>query len=154
MNYATGDEIRTALGVLNALNALPGQVVNKCVILAMGQVIVDLHADNFGDGLRFGQLRGGDTAQPDVADESLALEISASTVTCPAMDPQQAVDDGHSTMVDDVEHIQAQVAEIVVDAVGQVLGRDGRSSRFVGRADGPQLGDDTGPTGYGCRGRR
>ena len=58
----------------------------------------------------------------------------------------------HHAVVDDVERVQAQVAEIVVDAGGQFLGRDGRLPRPVGRAAGPQLGDDDQPCGIGVQG--
>ena len=51
----------------------------------------------------------------------------------------------HHAVVDDVERVQAQVAEVVVDAGGQVLGRNGRLPRLVGRAAGPELGDDHHP---------
>ena len=51
----------------------------------------------------------------------------------------------HHAVVDDVERVQAQVAEVVVDAGGQFLGRDGRLPRLVGRAAAAELGDDHQP---------
>ena len=67
-------------------DALPGQLVDQGVVVALGQVVVVLHAHDVGDRLRLGDLGGRDVAQADVADSPLRRR-SASTVTCSAMDP-------------------------------------------------------------------
>ena len=52
-------------------DALPGQVIDQGVVVAVGQVVVVLHADDLGDRLRLGDLGGRDVAEADVADQSL-----------------------------------------------------------------------------------
>ena len=41
----------------------------------MGEVVVVLHADDLGDAARLGDLRRGDVAQADMADQALSLEL-------------------------------------------------------------------------------
>ncbi len=67
-------------------DALPGQVVDQGVVVAVGQVVVVLHAHDVGDRLRLGHLGGRDVAQADGRISPLRRR-SASTVTCSAMDP-------------------------------------------------------------------
>src|SRR5215813_835787 len=113
--------------------------------MALGQIVVVLYAHDVGNRLRLGQLSGRDVAQADVADQPLAPEVGqyrhllgdgplSGTVDCP-----------HRAVVDDVERVQAKIAEIVVDALSQVLGRDGRLPRLVRRAACPEFGDDRQP---------
>ena len=132
-------------------DALPGQVVDQGVVVAVGQVVVVLHAHDVGDRLRLGHLGGRDVAQADVADQPLALEVGQHRHLLGDGPLLGAVDRPHRAVVDDVERVQAQVAEVVVDAGGQVLGRDGRLPRPVGRPAAPSLVTITSPVGYGCR---
>ncbi len=126
-------------------DALPGQVVDQGVVVAVGQVVVVLHAHDVGDRLRLGHLGGRDVAQADVADQPLALEVGQHRHLLGDGPLLGAVARPHHAVVDDVERVQAEVAEVVVDAGGQVLGRDGRLPRPVRRAAGPELGDDHQP---------
>ena len=48
----------------------------------------------------------------------------------------------HAAQVDDVEHIQAQVAEIVVDRLSQLRARNGRDPGSIGAAPGADFRDD------------
>ena len=108
----------------------------------MGQVIVVLNAHNVSDSLTLGYLGRRDVAQADVADQSLAPEVGQHRHLLGDRPLFGAVDRPHRAVVDDVECLQAQVAEVVFDTGGQVFGRDGRLPRFVGRAAGAELGDD------------
>src|SRR6266511_624708 len=113
--------------------------------MAMGQIVVVLHARDFGDYLRLGYLSGGDIAYLDVAVQPLAPQVGQNRHLLGDGPFCGAVDRPHRTVVDDVEHVQAQIAKVVVDTVSQFLGRDGRLPRFVGRASGPELCDDHQP---------
>jgi hypothetical protein len=53
----------------------------------------------------------------------------------------------HHAVADDIERVKTQVAEVIVDAGGQLWGRDGGLPRLVGRAAGSELGDDYQPAG-------
>jgi hypothetical protein len=48
-------------------------------------------------------------------------------------------------VVDDVERVQAQIAEVVVDSVDRFLRRDGRLPRPVWRTAGSELSDNHQP---------
>ena len=48
----------------------------------------------------------------------------------------------HDPEVDDVEHVQAEVAQVVVHRLAQLVGREGGVPRFVLAASGADLGDD------------
>ena len=67
-------------------DALPGQVVDQRVVVAVRQVVVVLHADDVGDRLRLGDLRGRDVAEADVADQPLRCS-SARAVSGAAIEP-------------------------------------------------------------------
>ncbi len=103
-------------------DALPGQVVDQGVVVAVGQVVVVLHAHDIGDRLRLGHLGGRDVAQADVADQPLAPEVRQHRHLLGDGPLRGAVDRPHRAVVDDVERVQAQIAEVVVDAGGQVFG--------------------------------
>jgi len=77
-----------------------------------------------------------------MADEPLAPEVSHHGHLFGNGPLRGAVDRPRRAVVHDVERVQTQVAQVVVDARGQVLGRYGRLPRFVGRADRPELRDD------------
>jgi len=48
----------------------------------------------------------------------------------------------HTAQVDDLEHIQAQIAEILVDRLREFLAREGWNPRAIRAAPGADLGDD------------
>ena len=48
----------------------------------------------------------------------------------------------HDPQVDDVEHVEAEIAQVVVHRLRQLLGREGRHPRSVRAAPGADLGDD------------
>ena len=126
-------------------DALSGQVVDQGVVVAVGQVVVVLHAHDVGDRLRLDHLGGRDVAQADVADQPLVPEVGQHRHLLGDGSRLRAMARPHHAVVDDVERVQAQVAEVVVDAFCQVFGRDGRLPRLVVRAAGTELGDDHHP---------
>ncbi len=62
-------------------DALPAQVSDKLFVVAMGQVVVVLHADHLGNALGLLDLRGRDVAQAQVADQALALRLSGKSAS-------------------------------------------------------------------------
>jgi hypothetical protein len=132
-------------------DALPGQVVDQGVVLALDHVVVVLHAHNVGDRLRLCYLGGRDVAQTDVADQPLAPEVSQHRHRLGDGPLLEAVARTHRAVVDDVESVQVQVTEVVVDAGSQLFGRDGQLPRFIGRPAGPELGDDHQPYRVGMQ---
>jgi hypothetical protein len=63
----------------------------------------------------------------------------------------RAVDAEHQAQVDDFEGVQAEVAEVVMHGVRQLLGREGRVPRSVLAASGTDLGDDYQTFGIGMQ---
>lgn len=55
----------------------------------------------------------------------------------------------HAAKIDHVQHIQTQIAEIVVDRLSQFPRREGRDPRSVLAAPGADLGDDDEVVGIG-----
>ena len=95
-------------------HALPGQLVDERVIAAVREVIVVLHADDLGDGLRLRQLFGRDVAEADVPDQPFLCR-SARTATCSAMDPSSGPWPDPDAVVDDLERVEAKIPEVIVD---------------------------------------
>ncbi len=48
----------------------------------------------------------------------------------------------HASQIDDIEHIQAQITEIVVNRLGQFFGREGWDPRSILATPGANLSDD------------
>src|SRR5579859_6582142 len=100
--------------------ALAGEVGDKAVIASLGHVVQVLHADNRGDGASLSKLLGADVAQSKVANQSLAFEFRehgeglGNRLFSRGIDPSD-------TKIDDVEGVYAEVAQVVMDAIGQFL---------------------------------
>jgi len=95
------------------------RVVDQGVVVALGQVVVVLHAHDPGKGLGLGHLGGGDVAQAEMADQALALEVGQHGDLLGDGTFLGAVARAHDAVVHDIQGVQAQMAEIVVDAVDQ-----------------------------------
>ncbi len=73
-----------------------------------------LHADDLGDAARLGDLRGGDVAEAEMADQALPLQLGERgerLLDRAFARPVNAAD----AQVDDVEHVDAEVPQVVVD---------------------------------------
>ena len=119
----------------------------------MRDVVLVLHAGDLADQPSFCDLRGGDVAQSDVAHQTLTLQIGqhrdrrldrALGRTVVAMVVAE-----HRPEVHDVEHLEAEVAEVVMNRLRQLLPREGRVPGLVLAAQGADLGDDHEAFGVG-----
>ena len=122
--------------------AVPGEVVNQRVVVSMRQVVHVLHARDRADTARVGDLRRRHVAQADVAHETLQLQFGQRSERLLERAVGRSMDAEHAAKVDDVEDVQAEVAKVVVNRVGQCLARHGRDPRTVRAAPGADLGDD------------
>ena len=98
-----------------------------------------------------GDLRGRDVAQPDVADQALALQLGEHGERRLDRALGGAVDAEHAAQVDHLEHVEAEVAQVVVHRLGQLGGREGRQPGAVLAAPGADLGDDDEVVGIGMQ---
>ena len=130
-------------------DAVAGQIVDQGVVAAMREIVVVLNADDRGDPASFRDLRGRDVAEPDVADEALPLELGQGCQRRFDRPFGGAVRREHGPQVDDLENIEAEVAQVVVDRLRQLLGREGRVPGFVVPTPGADLGDDHEVVGVG-----
>ena len=51
------------------------QFVDQSIVIAMGEIVVVLHADDLGNTARLFDLNGCHIAQPELADQALPLEF-------------------------------------------------------------------------------
>ena len=115
-----------------------GQLVDQRVVVAMRQVVLVLHADDLADPPRFGDLRRRDVAQPDVPHQTFLLQfgmVVSGASSDPLVGPWPA-------QIDDLEPVEAQVAQVVVHRFRQVCGRGRRVPRLVGAAPCAEFRDD------------
>ena len=98
------------------------EIVDQRIVGAVGKVVEVLHADDFGDAAPLRDLGGRDVAQADVADQALPLELGEHGQRCLDRALPGTVAVPHDAQIDDVEHVEAQVAQIVVHRLRSVLG--------------------------------
>ena len=91
------------------------ELVDQRVVVAMDEVVVVLHASHLGDAARLHDLGGGDVAQPELADQPLSLELGQRGERLLDRAFARPVNLAHHAQVDDVERLDAEVAEVVVD---------------------------------------
>ena len=117
----------------------------------MRQIVVVLHADDLADPASFRDLRRRDVAQPDVTHQALPLQFGEHGERRLDRAFGGSMDAEHAAQVDHVEHIEAEIAQIVVHRLSQLLGREGRNPRSVRAAPGADLGDDDEIVGIGMQ---
>ena len=91
-----------------------GELLDECVVVALDDVVVVLHANDGGEGAGLLDLCCDDVADADMADESLLLEFGEGGDLLLNGTVAWAVALAEEAHVDDVEGIEAEVAEIVV----------------------------------------
>ncbi len=120
---------------------LPRRFVEQRFIRAMGQVVVVLDADDFGDRLGLDPLPVRDVAQADVADEALALEFGEGGQRFGDGGVARRVDTADPE-IDDIEHLQAQIPKIIVHGRAQLIAGESHVPGLVGLPARADLGDD------------
>ncbi|EAU69609.1 hypothetical protein STIAU_2984 [Stigmatella aurantiaca DW4/3-1] len=130
-------------------DAVARKAVDQGIVGPMRQIVLVLHADDGGDPASLRDLRGGDVAQADVAHQPLLLEPGQHRewrldgALCGSMSAE------HEAQVHHVEGLQAQVAQVVVDRLSQLLGGEGREPGAILAPPGADLGDDDEIAGIG-----
>ena len=101
-----------------------------------------LHADDLADLSPVRDLRRRDVAKPDMAHQTLPLQFGQCGERRFERAFDRALDVEHAAQVDDVEHVEAEVAQIVVHRLRQFFRRHRRDPRAVVAAPRADLGDD------------
>ncbi len=107
----------------------------------MRQVVLVLHAHDLGDTTAFRDLGRRHVAQPDVTHESLTLQIGQHRERRFDRTFCRPVHVEHDAQVHDVDHVQAEVAQIVVHGLRELFTRVQRGFQ---EASAPRLRADLG----------
>ena len=93
----------------------------------MHQIVLILHADNLADSATLRDLRGRDVAQPDVTHQALTLELGQNGEWRFDRPFGRSMHVEHAAKVDHVEHIEAEIAKVVVHRLGEFRRGEGRN---------------------------
>src|ERR1700722_10066317 len=108
----------------------------------MSQIVIVLHTDDLADPASLFDLRGSYVAQPDMTHQTLPLKVGEDGERRFERTLGGVMHVEHAAQVDYVEHIQTQIAEVVVDRLSEFFAREGRDPRSILAAPGADLGDD------------
>ena len=92
----------------------------------MREIVLVLYANDLADPTRFRDLCRRDIAQPDVTDQTPPLEFGQDSQRRFDRSFCRAVRIEHGAKVDHVQHVEPEIAEIVVHRLGQFPRREGR----------------------------
>jgi hypothetical protein len=130
-------------------DAVAAEIVDQRVVVAMRDIVVVLHADDVRDGARLRDLPGRHVAEADMTDEPLALELGQGGERRLDRALGRPVDVEHEAQIDDIERVDAEVAQIVMDRARKLGGRHRKVPRRVRAAPRADLGDDDEIVGIG-----
>ena len=105
--------------------------IDQGVVAAMSKVVVVLHAGDLGHGASLLHLSSRDVAEPDMAHQSLPLQIDERFERRGDRSFRRPVRVEHGPQVNDVESLQSEVAQIVVDGTRQLVRAEGRTPRRI-----------------------
>ena len=88
--------------------------LDQGVVDPVGHVVEVLHADDRSDRPRLGDLLRVDRADPEVADQALRAELGQCLELLGDRSGFGAVEGAHAE-VDHVQHIEAEMVQVVVD---------------------------------------
>jgi hypothetical protein len=94
--------------------------------MAVGQIVLVLYADDVRDGTALIDLLRSHITQTDMLNQTLALQLCKRGKRRLDRTLRGPVHVEHEAQVDDVEHVHAQIAKVVMHRAGQVLRREGR----------------------------
>src|SRR4029077_20629161 len=122
-------------------NALCGKIVDELIVAALREVVEVLDTDNLRDCPRLGQLLGRDCAEADLLNEALLLEFSERG---DGLFEWLVFRRGESTEpeIHDVKGIEAQVAQIVMYGIDNLLAGACVQTGTIGAAAPADFGDD------------
>ena len=81
----------------------------------MRHIVQVLHADDLADAPALLDLLRGDVAEPDVAHEALPLKVGEDSERRLDRPFGGSVDRAHDPQIDDIQHVEPEIAQIVVD---------------------------------------
>jgi len=116
----------------------------------MRHVVKILNANYLRDGLSLGQLFGGNVAQADVADESLTLELGKHGQRFLNRSLRWFCESTHAKIYD-VKNVEAQILQVVVNCVDEVLAGQSRNPGFVCATTSANFRDDNEIVGVGMQ---
>ena len=148
--------IARAANVLRSLEDKPdglslGQIAKRVslarstvqrIVGALGQIVEVLYADDICDRAALGDLAARDVAQSDMTHEALMLEFRKGGQRRLDRALRRLIRVEHDAKIDDIEHVELQVAQIVMHGLLQLVGGESRQPggiRAPARAD---LGND------------
>src|SRR6185312_9555013 len=123
-------------------DAVAGQIVDQRVVVPMRQIVVVLHADDVAYFAAFGDLRRRHVAQSNVTDQALALKVGEYSELRFDRAFGGAVHVEHAAKVDDIEHVEPEIAQVVVHRLREFLRGHGGKPRSVGASARADLSDD------------
>ncbi len=103
------------------------QVSNERLIGSMHQVVVILYAHNRHDSPRFGDLSGRDITHPDMPYQAFLLKLSQDGEWRLHRTLGWFPNAEHAAQVDKIQHIQTQIAKIVMNLRSQLFARKSRN---------------------------
>src|SRR3984893_3811786 len=122
-------------------NALTSQIADELIVAALGDVVEVLNADYFRDRLRLSQLAGRNCAETDMVNEALLLHLGERGER---LFKWLVFRSGKSAgpEIHDLQRIEAQVAQIVVYGIDNLLARTCVKPGTIGAAAPTDFGDD------------
>jgi hypothetical protein len=109
-------------------------------------------ADDVGDTPAFGYLSRRDVAEAEMSNQALALQLGQRRERRLDRTLGRAMHVEHDAQIDDVENIEAEIAQVVMHCCRKLLGGKSRVPRAIGTALGADLGDDGQIVGIGMQG--
>src|SRR5271165_5887824 len=116
------------------------KVVDKSVVTSLRDVVHILDANNLRDCLRLIQLLGTDVAQTEMPNQSLTSELHKHRQRFFDR-PLRWRHHSANPEIDQVQGVEPEIAEIVMNAIDQLLARKRVDPRFVRWPPGAQFGD-------------
>jgi hypothetical protein len=107
-------------------DAVASKLIDQSIVGPMRQIVVILDADDVTDPASFLDLRARDVAQADVTDQSFALKLGQHAERRLDGPFGRPMDVEETAEVDHIQHLQAQVAQVVLDCLGQFFRRESR----------------------------
>ena len=107
-------------------DAVAGKIIDQGIVLSMGYVVRVLHADDRDDPACFLDLRACDVAHPDVAHQTSSLEVGQHRERGLDRPLGGLMDGEHTAKIHHLEHVEGEIAQVVVDSSSQLFGRHRR----------------------------
>src|ERR1035437_583402 len=102
-------------------DAVASKIGYEYIIRPMCEVVLVLYADDRSDLSGFIDLLGRDIAKPDMTHQTFLLKFRQNRERCLDRSLSGFMNAKHTAQVDHIDHIQPQIAEVVVNRCGQLL---------------------------------